>query len=99
MEVLRLEIKSELQLPAYVTATATLDSSHSLWQRQILNPLSEARDRTCILMDTSQILNPLSHNGNPPPPLLEHIVPTSQLEEASLCGVLGDLRGVQPEPK
>ena len=29
-----------------------------------LNPLSKARDRTGILMDTSQALNPLSHNGN-----------------------------------
>ena len=29
---------------------------------QILNPLSETRDPTHILMDTS--LNPLSHNGN-----------------------------------
>jgi len=33
---------------------------HSLWKCQILNPLSKARDRTHILMDTSQILNPLS---------------------------------------
>ena len=30
----------------------------------ILNSLSEARDQTCILMDTSHIHNPLSHNGN-----------------------------------
>ena len=39
---------------------------HSSRQRQILNPLSEARDRTCILMDTSQIgySLPLSHEGN-----------------------------------
>ena len=27
---------------------------HSSGQRRILNPLSEARDRTCVLMDTSQ---------------------------------------------
>jgi len=33
-------------------------------QCQILNPLSEARDQTRILMDTSQVRNPLSHNGN-----------------------------------
>ena len=61
MEVPRLGIKSELQLPAYTTATATWDPSrfcdlhHSSWQHWILNPLSEARNRTCILMDTSQI--------------------------------------------
>ena len=28
---------------------------HSSWQCWFLNPLSEARDRTCVLMDTSQI--------------------------------------------
>ena len=43
------------------------DLCHSLWQRWILNPLSEARDGTCILMDTNQVLNPQSHNGNSPP--------------------------------
>ena len=54
----------------YTTATATKDPScicdlHcSLWQRWILKPLREARDRTCILMDTSQVLNVLSHNRN-----------------------------------
>ena len=50
MEVPRLRVESELQLPAYTTATATWDPSrscklhHSSWQCQILNPLSEARD-------------------------------------------------------
>ena len=59
-----------LQLLAYTTATAIPDRSyicdlyHSLWQRWILNPLSEARDRTRILMDTSQVFNPPSHSGN-----------------------------------
>ena len=28
---------------------------HSLWQCQILNPLSEARDQTCVLTDDSKI--------------------------------------------
>ena len=62
MEVRRLVgVKPELQLPAYATATATPDPSwifklhHSSRQCQILNPLSEARDRTCVLMDASQI--------------------------------------------
>ena len=36
----------------------------SLWQQWILNPLSEARDRTHILMDTSPVLDLLSHNRN-----------------------------------
>ena len=30
----------------------------------ILNPLSEARNQTCLLMDTSEVFNLLSHNGN-----------------------------------
>ena len=33
-------------------------------QCQILKSLSEARDWTCIFMDTSCVLNPPSHNGN-----------------------------------
>jgi len=70
MEVPRLGVESELQLPAYTTAMATqgpsriCDLHHSSWQCQILNPLSEARDQTSILMDTSRVLNLLSHNGN-----------------------------------
>uniref|UniRef100_A0A8D1AT14 asparaginase n=2 Tax=Sus scrofa TaxID=9823 RepID=A0A8D1AT14_PIG len=49
MEVPSLGLSSELQLPAYTTATATPDPSHgcdrhhSSWRRWILNPLSEAR--------------------------------------------------------
>ena len=68
MGVPRLRVKLELQLPA--TATATQDLSHfcdlhcSSWQRWIPNPLREARDRTCILIDTGWVLHPLSHNGN-----------------------------------
>ena len=54
-------VQSELQLLAYATATAMQDLSHvcDLYHRSgqhyILNPLSKARDRTCILMDASQI--------------------------------------------
>ena len=62
MEVPSIGVELELQLPATatVTATATLDPSHicdlhhssqKLW---ILNPLSEARDQTHILVVTSQ---------------------------------------------
>ena len=70
MEVPRLGVELELQLPAYTTAIAMPDPSQvcdlycSSWQHQILNPLSEARDRICILMDTSWALNWLSHSGN-----------------------------------
>ena len=50
MEVSRLEVKSELQLPAYAIATAMPDPSRvfdlhcSSWWCQIFNPLNEARD-------------------------------------------------------
>ena len=41
-----------------------LDLHHSWQQCQIFNALSEARDRTCVLMYTRQVHNLLSHNGN-----------------------------------
>ena len=55
MEVPRLGVELELQLPAYTTATATPDPSHvydlhhSSWQHQNLNPLSKARDQTWVV--------------------------------------------------
>ena len=61
MENPRLGIESETLLPAYTTATAmgiwshVGNLHHSSWQHRILNPLSEARDGICLLMDTSQI--------------------------------------------
>ena len=61
MEVCRLGAQLELQLPAYATATAPWDLNpvcdlhHSSQQRRILNPQSNARDRTCNIMGTSQI--------------------------------------------
>ena len=61
MEVPRLGVESELQLLAYATATAMRNLSHifnlhhSSQQRRILNPLSEARGQTHIIMDTTQI--------------------------------------------
>ena len=51
----------ELELQAYTIATEMPDLSHicnlhhSSPPRQILNPLSEARDGTCILMDAPQV--------------------------------------------
>ena len=62
MEVPRPGVKSELQLLAYTTATATRDLScvcnlyHSSQQHQILKPLSKARDQTYILIDRVRTL-------------------------------------------
>ena len=61
VEVPRLGVESELQLPAYSTAPAMPDPSHicdlhlSSRQRHILKPLSKARDPNHVLMDTVQI--------------------------------------------
>ena len=57
-------VELELKLSAYTSATAT-------W---ILNPLSEARDRTYILMDPIWALNPLSHGRNSVPSFYEEIL-------------------------
>ena len=70
MKVPRLGATPELQLPAQATATATpnprciCDLWHISRQLCILNLLSKARDQTRILMNTSQVLNPLSYKRN-----------------------------------
>ena len=70
MEVPWREVKLELQLwptpqpqPPEIQATFATYASpgNKYW---ILNPLSQARDQTHVLMDTSRVLNLLSHNGN-----------------------------------
>ena len=72
MDVPRLEVESELQMPAYTIATAMPDPSHicdpshcSSWQCWILNPLSEARDQDLIFMDTSWVCYCQATMGNP----------------------------------
>ena len=61
MEVPRLGVELELQLLAYAAATAmqhlrsVCDIHHSLWEHQILNPVSKARDQTFNLMVPSWI--------------------------------------------
>ena len=56
MEVPDPGVKSEVQLKAYTTALATVDLSSICNLRQILNPMSKAKDQTLILRE--------SHNGN-----------------------------------
>ena len=61
MKVPRLGVESDLQLPAYTTATAMPDQSHvcdlhqSSRQHWILKALSEARDQTRNFMVPSWI--------------------------------------------
>ena len=69
-EIPRRGVQSKLMLPAYTRATATRDLSHicdlhhSAQQCRILNPLSEARDQTSVLMGAGWVRSPLSHDGN-----------------------------------
>ena len=71
MEVCGLGVESEPQRPAYAIATAMPHLSllcklhHSLQQWWIINPLSEARDWTHILIDTSQIHFHWATRGTP----------------------------------
>ena len=70
MEVPRLGVEWELQLPAYTTATAMRDPSsvcnphHSSQQSRIPNPLSKARDQIQVFMDITSGLLLLSHSMN-----------------------------------
>ena len=64
MEVPRLGVELERQPPAYTTDWSHICDLHrSSRRRWILDPLSEARDRTHILMDTSRI--PIPTMGTP----------------------------------
>ena len=71
MEVPKLGVVSELQLPAYATSTAMQDTSCVCgphlrsWQHQILNPLSKARDQTRNLKIPSRIRFHCAMKGMP----------------------------------
>ena len=78
MEAPGLGVGLGLQDEAHTTATATLDRIHmcnlccSLWQHQILNPLSEARDQTRILTDTMSGSSPAEPQWEQPYFILKH---------------------------
>ena len=71
MDIPRLGVESELQLPGTATATATWDPSHicnlyhSSWQHWILNQLSRARVQTRIFMGTSWVCYHWATTGTP----------------------------------
>jgi len=76
VEVPRLGVESELQLPAYTRATATQDPSrvcnlhHSSQQRWIHNPLSKPRDGTRNLMVPGRTHFCCTTTGTPPRQIL-----------------------------
>ena len=51
-----------MEVPGLGVQIGAASLSLSPWQYQILNPLREARDQTCILMDTSRV--PVNQNRN-----------------------------------
>ena len=67
VEVPRLGVKSELQLPATAIwdLSHVCDLHHSSRQCWLLNPLSEARDQTSVLMDIGQICYHCATVGTP----------------------------------
>ena len=69
MDVPMLGVESELQLPAYTTATPDprwiCNLHHRSRQCWILNPLSQAGDQTCNLMVPSQIRIHCATTGTP----------------------------------
>ena len=71
VEVPRLGVRSQLQLPTCTTATAmpepscVCDLRHSSWQHWILNPLGKAMDQTHNLMAPSGILFHCVRTGTP----------------------------------
>ena len=83
MEVPRLGVELEPQLPAYTTTIATWDPScgcnlhRSSRQCQIFNPSSEARDQTHILTDTSRIHFHCATTGTPLAMIFIHRIQSS----------------------
>ena len=95
-EVSRLRVETEQQLPAYLTATAMPDPScicnllYSSWQCQIPNPLSEAKDRRLVLMDTIRIHFCCATRGTPLPKFYPHT--TNFLLNISISYLIGILK-------
>ena len=76
MEVPRLRVKSELQTTAYARDLSRVcDLHYSSWQGQIPDPLSEARNQTCILMVTSRISSHCTATGTPHLSFNSHYLP------------------------
>ena len=74
---------------------------HGFWQRWILNPLSEARDQACILMDTSQVHYHWAITGTPICPIsvqTPSTTPTPWREKVKQYNLNSELRGYALQP-
>ena len=89
MEVPRLGVELELQLLATATAMWDLshvcDLHHSLRQRRILNPLSEARDQTHNLMVPSRIRVCCTMMGTPISAFSKFAIVTTYFSNKGVC--------------
>ena len=92
IEVPRLRVELGLQPLAYTTATTMLDLScvcnlhHSSRQCQILNPLSEARAQTRVLMDTVRFITTKPQQECPRTDLPKHkLIHQFLVESCELC--------------
>ena len=77
-----------LQPIPQLTAVPDTHLHHSSWQCQILNPLSEARDQTCVFMDTSWVHYCWATTGTPNKLFLKTCLPNVWLFVAALQIVL-----------
>ena len=82
------EAHRDSQARGWIGALAA-SQHHSSRQRQILHPLSKVRDRTGIVMDTSQVRQPLSHNRNSKGIFLKwpHIIFLGRIKSTSLAWI------------
>ena len=108
LEVPRLGVELELQLPAYTTATATreprriCDLPHSSRQRRILTPLSQAGDQTHNLMVPRRIQFRFPTKGTSRPCFLIYLHCGQQLpkestsQEWTLVWLLSTLNSMAP---
>ena len=65
MEVPRLGVDSSYSCWPTPDLSHVCDLHHNSWECQIFNPLSKARDPTCILLDISQICFHRATMGTP----------------------------------
>ena len=86
MEVPRLGVKSELHLPArhQTDPSRICDLHHSSRRHRILDPLSESRDRTHVLLDSSWVHYPCTTVGAPWSSICKPCLPWDRLRFCSV---------------